>query len=53
LAAIEREPRLYPLVRGDVRRAVIRRFPYAVYFLLEPDAIVAVACLHHRRDPAV
>lgn len=53
LAAIEREPRLYPLVRGDLRRAVIRRFPYAVYFLLEPDAIVAVACLHHRRDPAV
>jgi plasmid stabilization system protein ParE len=53
LAAIEREPRRYPIVRGEARRAVIRRFPYAIYFLLEPDAIVTFACLHHSRNPEI
>jgi plasmid stabilization system protein ParE len=53
LAAIEREPRLYPVVRGEARRAVIRRFPYAIYFLLELEAIVAFGCLHHHRNPEI
>jgi hypothetical protein len=29
-----------------------RRFPYAVYFAVEGDAIVVLAILHASRDPA-
>jgi plasmid stabilization system protein ParE len=53
LAAIEREPQRYPLARGEVRRALLRRFPYAVYFIADPDRTIVVACLHVRRDPQV
>jgi len=53
LATIEREPLRYPLARGEVRRTLIRRFPYAVYFIADPDATVVIACLHVRRDPQV
>ena len=28
-------PGIYPRVYGDVHRAVLRRFPYLVYFLIE------------------
>lgn len=52
LASMEREPRLYPVGEGAIRRALLRRFPYALYFMLEDDAVVVVACLHVRRDPA-
>ena len=32
--------------------ALLRRFPYAVYFAVEPDVVVILAVLHVSRDPA-
>ncbi|MCP9934004.1 type II toxin-antitoxin system RelE/ParE family toxin [Cyanobium sp. Candia 9D4] len=29
---IRRDPRSFPLIYGQTRRLVLRRFPYAVYF---------------------
>lgn len=49
--AIRRTPNAFPRVRGDVRRVLLRRFPFALYFLPEPSAIRVIACLHVRRDP--
>lgn len=51
LVEIERAPLTFPLVRGDVRRAVVKRFPYSILFLLEPEVTVVVACFHGSRDP--
>jgi plasmid stabilization system protein ParE len=53
LAMIERDPVRFPSARAEVRRALVRRFPYAVYFIVEASAIVVIACLHVRRDPTV
>ena len=36
-ALIARNPEQFPRVRGDVRRALVRRFPYAVYYVAEPE----------------
>ncbi|MBL9138694.1 MAG: hypothetical protein JNK85_22685 [Verrucomicrobiales bacterium] len=44
-------PGRFPRVRGEVRRALLRRFPYTLHFLAEPDAIVVLAVFHVRRDP--
>jgi toxin ParE1/3/4 len=52
-AAVERlqaAPLSYPLVIGAVRRVVLQRFPYAVYFRLEVDEIIVLA-VHGRQDP--
>lgn len=52
LSLIESNPRVYPLLVQDVRRANIRRFPYGIWFKAEEESIV-IACLHHRRNPAL
>jgi plasmid stabilization system protein ParE len=51
LAEIARMPEHYPVVRGKARRALLRRFPYAIYFVATPDLVSVFACLHARRDP--
>ena len=45
-------PLKYQELRGSIRRALLRRFPYAVYFAIEGDVVVVVAVLRARRDPA-
>jgi plasmid stabilization system protein ParE len=49
---IVENPFKYQHLRSGIRRALLRRFPYAVYFAVEGDAIVVVAVLHAARDPA-
>lgn len=54
--AIERaaeHPLRYPLVLEGVRRAVLRRFPYAIYFRQRNDLLVVLAVFHGRRNPLV
>ncbi|HUE97218.1 MAG TPA: type II toxin-antitoxin system RelE/ParE family toxin [Longimicrobiaceae bacterium] len=51
LAAIRRNSLQFPLVHGRVRRAVIRRFPYAVLFTESEEEIVVLSIFHSRRDP--
>jgi len=45
-------PEAFPLVHRDLRRALLRRFPYALYYrFLEADILEVIACLHTRRAP--
>jgi plasmid stabilization system protein ParE len=46
-------PERYPIVFGDVRRAVARRFPFSVYFRVRRDAMVVLSVFHGRRNPAI
>ena len=48
---IVEQPQRFPLLHERIRRARLRRFPFGVYFLQEPERIVVIACLHARRDP--
>ena len=51
LAAIQRNPFSYAAVHRDVRRGMLRRFPYGIFYFVEADRIVVLACFHVRRDP--
>jgi plasmid stabilization system protein ParE len=51
LARIAATPLRFGPVRGEVRRALLRRFPYAIHFVPEPNVIVVLAVFHTRRDP--
>jgi plasmid stabilization system protein ParE len=42
-------PAQFPRVRGEVRRAVLRRFPYSIYFLVEDRRLVVLAIFHAKR----
>jgi plasmid stabilization system protein ParE len=49
---IARGPLQYQGHRASIRRALLRRFPYAVYFAVEGNLVVVLAVLHASRDPA-
>ena len=46
-------PLHFPQVRGEVRRARLRRFPYALFFRDLADGIHVIACFHSSRDPLI
>jgi len=53
LSKVAEHPAAYPRVRRAVRRAVLRRFPYAVYFRVIEEAVVVLAVVHGHRHPRV
>jgi plasmid stabilization system protein ParE len=53
LAGVARAPEQFPVARSPVRRALVRRFPYAIYFVPESEQTVVIGVLHVRRDPHV
>jgi len=53
IASILEYPRAYPLVVEDVRRYLIRRFPFALFYTIESDNtiwIVAVGQVKRQQD---
>lgn len=45
-------PRQFPVVFNNVRRALLRRFPYSLFFVVEDDALIVIACFHASRNPS-
>lgn len=52
LSTVQRNPAAYPIVYEHVRRALLRKFPYALCYLLQEETIVVLACFHVKRSPA-
>ena len=46
-----RDPTLHAITHGDVRRVLVRRFPYAVFYAVEGAQIIVLAIAHVRREP--
>jgi plasmid stabilization system protein ParE len=51
LSGIGRNPLAYPIIYKQVRRALIRRFPYGILYIFDQDVITVIACFHGKRDP--
>jgi plasmid stabilization system protein ParE len=54
-ALIERmqeNPQQFPVVHRNIRRALLRHFPYALMFVIGQDErLTVLACFHGSRDP--
>lgn len=48
---IEDHPEAAPIIKGSIRRRIIRRFPYAILYQIDPSEIVILAIMHQHRDP--
>jgi plasmid stabilization system protein ParE len=48
---IENNPRQFPTLEREARRALLRHFPYGVYFAEGADEVVVLAVLHLHREP--
>jgi plasmid stabilization system protein ParE len=44
-------PLQFPVVYRNRRRAGVRRFPYGIFFEVQDNRIVVIACFHCRRNP--
>jgi len=49
--SIARNPKIYQVLYKDYRRAVVRRFPYAVLYEETPTEIIVYAVFDCRQDP--
>jgi toxin ParE1/3/4 len=50
---ISANPLLHAVVLRDIRKAVVARFPYCVYYRPEPTRVQVIAVFHTSRDPSV
>jgi len=50
---IASNPQQFPVVHRDVQRALLRHFPYAVYFCVYASRIEVIAVPHQRQAPGL
>lgn len=46
---VRRNPFGYQTIYRNTRRVLIRKFPYALFYVVEEKRIVVIACFHQRR----
>ena len=51
LSLLRSMPEAGPVVHRTLRRLLVRRFPYSVYYRLTDATIDVRGCLHQHRDP--
>jgi toxin ParE1/3/4 len=48
---VQASPLQFPELEAHVRRAMLDRFPYGIFFLADADLVTVLAVLHLHRDP--
>ncbi len=51
ILTIQRHPHAFPVAVDEFRRAVVRRFPYEIFYESNPDEIVVFSVFHCSQDP--
>ncbi len=47
----EETPFIYPVVYRNVRRAIVHRFPYLIWYRIIDEQVIVLACFHARQNP--
>jgi len=42
---------IWPIVEDELRRHLVRKFPFGILYRIEPEKIVIIAVAHLRRRP--
>lgn len=50
---ISHAPELHEMVASNYRRALMRKFPYAVFYSFADDTVTIYGVIHTARDPAI
>ena len=53
LMRMQRVPLSFPAVDESFRRAIVKRFPYDIYFSFDDQRVLVVLVIHTARDPKV
>ena len=49
LERVQESPLSFAIAEDEIRRSVVSRFPYCIYFIVETDRVVVIAIVHARR----
>jgi toxin ParE1/3/4 len=44
-------PHAWPIIEDDIRRCLVRRFPYGIIYAIDEDIVFILAVMHLHRDP--
>ncbi len=53
IMSIEHNPLKFQIVRKDIRRALIDRFPYSLFFTVNEPIVNVFALFHNSRNPSI
>lgn len=51
IAAIQRNPLSFPQVYKQIHRTLVRKFPHGLYYFIDGENLIIIACFHVRQDP--
>jgi len=51
LETVRSHPEAFPVLYRDVRRAVVSRFPYVVFYVVQATRVAVLAVVHQSRNP--
>ena len=51
IARIENNPKQYKTIHKTVHRALVRKFPYGIYYVINNKKIIILGVLHARKNP--
>ena len=51
LARIEKHPLHYQTAYKNLRRVLVRRFPYSVFYFIDENTVIVTAVFHVKGDP--
>jgi plasmid stabilization system protein ParE len=51
ISKIQRNPKLFPIALKNSRKALVKRFPFTIYYEHKNNAIMILAVFHVRRNP--
>lgn len=49
--SIQQNPEAHPKVHKELRRILIKKFPFCIFYLYENSQIIVIAVLHASRNP--
>jgi len=50
LQSVKRNPLAFQKTYKEARRVLLRKFPYALFYIAEENRIVVIACFHQKRS---
>jgi len=49
-SSVLEHPQMYPIVYRSFRRALLHRFPYSVFYVIDAPVVLIVGVVHQSRD---
>jgi plasmid stabilization system protein ParE len=50
---LESNPKQFPKIRKDIRKATLKRFPYCIFFIIKSNRVRIFAIFHNSRNPII